>query len=107
MDQVFIIPLTNIPQRFTIELSGKAYVVVCKWNGEMPAWTLDISDEVTNQPLIVNLPLVTGTDLLEQFPHIGIPGELYTTTDGDEYAPPTLENLGQEAHLYYLVSADV
>jgi len=105
MEQLFVIPLTNVPQRFTIELSGVAYIIVCKWNGEMPAWTLDIFDEVTSQPLIVNLPLVAGANLLEQFGHIGIPGKLLVYTDGDEFAPPTLDNLGQEANLYYLVDA--
>lgn len=105
MEQLFVIPLTNVPQRFTIELAGVAYIIVCKWNSEMPAWTLDIFDEVTSQPLIVNLPLVAGANLLEQFSHIGIPGKLLVYTDGDEFAPPTLDNLGQEANLYYLVDA--
>lgn len=105
MEQLFVIPLTNVPQRFTIELSGVAYIIVCKWNGEMPAWTLDIFDEVTRQPLIANLPLVAGVNLLTQFEHIGIPGKLFVYTDGDEFAPPTLDNLGQEANLYYLVDA--
>lgn len=105
MEQLFVIPLTNVPQRFTIELAGAAYIIICKWNGEMPAWTLDIFDEVTSQPLIVNLPLVAGANLLEQFGHIGIPGKLLVYTDGDEFAPPTLDNLGQEANLYYLVDA--
>jgi len=71
----------------------------------MPAWTLDIFDETTSQPLIVNLPLVAGANLLEQFGHIGIPGKLLVYTDGDEFTPPTLDNLGQEANLYYLVDA--
>lgn len=105
MEQLFIIPLSNVPQRFTIELSGVVYIIVCRWNGEMPAWTLDIFDEATNNPLIINLPLVAGADLLSQFGHIGIPGKLLVYTDGDEFAPPTLDNLGQEANLYYLVDA--
>ena len=105
MEQLFVIPLTNVPQRFTIELAGVAYIIVCKWNGEMPAWTLDILDEVASQPLIVNLPLVAGANLLAQFEHIGIPGKLLVYTDGDEFVPPTLDNLGQEANLYYLVDA--
>jgi len=103
MDQLFVMPLSNVPQRFIVELAGTAYIIVCKWNGEMPAWTIDIFDEVTSQPLIVNLPLVAGTDLLGQFEHIGIPGKLLVYTDGDEFSPPTLDNLGQEANLYYLV----
>lgn len=105
MEQLFIIPLVNVPQRFTIELSGVGYVIVSKWNGEMPAWTIDIIVDATNTPLIVNLPLVSGANLLGQFGHLGIPGKLLVYTDGDEFSPPTLDNLGQAANLYYLVDA--
>jgi hypothetical protein len=102
MEEIFVIPLTNIPQRFTIELSGVAYIITCKWNPEAPAWVLDFADEASNQVLLTNVPLVAGADLLEQFKHVGIPGKLLVYTDGDEFAPPTLENLGQEANLYYV-----
>ena len=102
MEEIFIIPLTNVPQRFTIQLSGVAYIITCKWNPEAPAWVLEFADEVTNQVLLTNVPLVAGADLLEQFKHVGIPGKLLVYTDGDEFAPPTLENLGQEANLYYV-----
>ena len=103
MEQLFLIPLTNVQQRFTIEMAGVSYIIVCKWNGEMPAWTIDVLSEVTSLPIIVNLPLVAGSDLLQQFNHVGIPGKLLVYTDGNEFAPPTLANLGQEANLYYLV----
>lgn len=102
-EQLFKIPLDNTPQRFAIELAGQSLVIVSQWNGEMPAWTIDIIDGATEQPLIMCLPLVSGVDLLAQHEYIGIPGQLIIYTDGDEFAPPTLENLGQEANLYYLV----
>lgn len=101
MGELFVLPLTNVPQRFTIELSGVAYVMTCRWNGEMPAWVLDIEDEATAGALISNLPLVSGADLLSQFTHVGLPGRLFVYTDGNEFSPPTLDNLGQEANLYY------
>ncbi len=104
MEEIFVIPLINVPQRFTIELSGVAYIITCKWNPEAPAWVLDIADEATTTTLLTNLPLVAGADLLEQFGHVGIPGKLLVYTDGDEFAPPTLENLGQEANLYYVAN---
>lgn len=102
-EQLFKIPLSNVPQRFAIELAGLSLIVVSRWNGEMPAWVLDFYDEASNEPMVLSLPLVSGVDLLTQFEHIGIPGQLIVYTDGDEFAPPTLENLGQEANLYYLV----
>lgn len=102
--QFFTIPLTNVPQRFAIELAGRALIVVSKWNAEMPAWEIDLLDGVTAQPLITSLPLVSGSDLLSQFQHLGIPGQLIIYTEGDALAPPTLDNLGAEADLYYLVT---
>lgn len=102
-EQVFKIPLTNVPQQFEIELAGRSLLMESKWNGQQSAWELSISDSVTAEPLIVGLPLVTGVDLLKQFAHTGIPGRLVCYTDGDQFAPPTLKNLGQEAALYYLV----
>lgn len=102
-EQLFKIPLINIPQRFAIELAGRSLIVVSQWNDEAPAWMVSFYDEATNEPLILSLPLVSGADLLSQHQHLGIPGQLIVYTDGDEFAPPTLENLGQEANLYYLV----
>ncbi len=102
-EQLFKIPLDNVPQRFAIELAGRSLVIVSQWNDEMPAWTVDIIDGDTEEPLIMCLPLVSGADLLAQHEYIGIPGQLIVYTDGDELSPPTLSNLGQEANLYYLV----
>ena len=102
-EQLFKIPLDNIPQRFAIELAGRSLIAGSRWNDEAQAWMLDFYDEQTNEPLIISLPLVVGADLLSQHEYIGIPGQLIAYTDGDEFAPPTLDNLGQEANLYYLV----
>jgi hypothetical protein len=49
------------------------------------------------------MPLVTGIDLLRQYRYLGIPGSMIVYTDGDPDAPPTLENLGNESNLYYVV----
>lgn len=102
-DQVFKIPLTNVPQRFSIDLAGKSLIIISQWNEEMLAWVLDILDGDTEEPLVCCLPLISGADLLEQHEYLGIPGQLIVYTDGDETAPPTLENLGIEANLYYVV----
>ena len=104
-EQVFKIPLTNRPQQFEIELSGRSLLMTSKWNGQQSAWEISIADSITNEPLVVCLPLVAGIDLLKQSEHIGIHGKLVCYTDGDQFAPPTLGNLGQEAALYYLVDA--
>lgn len=100
-EQTFRIPLEAVPQRFAIELSGKSLIMVSRWNGEMPAWELDILDGETEVALVSSLPLVTGSDLLAQHPHLGIPGQLIVYTEGTDEAPPTIDNLGSLADLYY------
>lgn len=63
-------------------------------------WILDISD-VTGVPLACGIPLVTGANLIEQYPDLTIPGSLYCVTDADFFKPPTFNNLGVSSHLYY------
>jgi len=102
-DTLFTIPVENIPQDFNITLSGLQLRTVCKWN-EFCGWLLDIYDATTQEPLIMALPLVVGCDILEQYKYTGIPGAMIVYTDGDQYAAPTLTNLGVESNLYYLVN---
>lgn len=104
-DQLFKIPLQNTPQVFDIELNERSFRMVCRWNPEMPAWTVCLLDGETQAPLVTCLPLVTGTDLLAQFQHLGIVGSLFVYVDGGAGTEeiPTLESLGKEANLYYYV----
>lgn len=104
-EKLFRIPLINEPQTFEINLSGGAYVIICRWNEEMPAWQICMKNAITNQLLLTCLPLITGVDLLAQYKHLGIPGRLFCYTEGNADAPPTLENLGVEGQLYYYVES--
>lgn len=102
MAEVFKIPLSNVPQKFSISLSNMPLVITCKYNNVGICWMLQISDGNTEEALTGFFPLVTGTDLLRQLPSLGIPGELWVYTDGNAYAVPSLDNLGVEANLYYV-----
>lgn len=99
------IPLEAVPQRFAIELSGVSLIMACRWNPELPAWTLDVYDGETSAPLAMGLPIVTGVDLLGQHRHLGIPGQLLVHVEGADEAAPTLDNLGSLADVYYYVPA--
>lgn len=101
----FRIPLTAAPQAFALELAGRPLRLVSRWNDEMPAWVLDVYDGITGAPLILCVPLVVGLDLLEQFRHVGIPGSLICTTLAAPLEPPTFENLGGAANLFYVLEA--
>lgn len=101
--EVFRIPLTNVPQRFAIDLNGRSFIFVCKYNPEMPNWVLDIIDGDTEEPLIACLPMITGANLLAQHAYVGIDGAFVVYTDGNEFAIPTLDNLGNEANLYFVI----
>lgn len=101
--KAFKIPLINVPQRFAIDLAGKSYIVLCRYNTEMENWLISMQDGDTEVDIFDSLPLVTGVDLLAQYDYLGIPGSLIVYTDGNELAPPTEFNLGQECNLYYVV----
>lgn len=99
---VFYIPVVNIPQTFLISLAGKSYLMTCKWNDAPEAgWVVDFADGITNEPIVSNLPLITGTDILDGLGYLGFNGFLYIITDGDKFAVPTLANLGNESNLYF------
>lgn len=99
----FILPLTNIPQSFEITLAGVDYTMTVKWNDSFEGgWVFDLSDVNTNLPVVSNVPFITGANLLSGLDYLGIGGELWVYTDGDETAVPTLENLGVESNLYFV-----
>ena len=99
--EIYLLPLTNAPQRFDIDLGGTDYIVQCRWNPENPSWIVDLWRADNGNSLFCNLPLVTGVDLLVQYQHI-ITGSLYIYTDGNEDEAPTMESLGNESNLYYI-----
>ena len=101
----FLLPLVNIPQKFTVAMAGVNYNVTCKWN-DLPdaGWILDIADQNDNL-LACNIPLITGADCLSGLEYLGINGQLFVYTDGDANAVPTLDNLGIDSNLYFLTNA--
>jgi len=98
----FKIPLSNIPQSFQIALAGKEYLCTCRYNSAVDAgWAVDFADADSGLPIVLNIPLVTGVDLLDGLQYLGFQGVLFVYTAGDQFAVPTLENLGLESNLYF------
>jgi hypothetical protein len=99
---LFQIPFANIPQKFSIELAGTTYFFVNRWNpAHEGGWFLDIYDS-EEKPMLMNLALVTGSDLFSQHKHLGFPGTLVVYTEGDEGVLPTLENLGTDSNVWLI-----
>lgn len=102
MATVYLIPLVSDPQTFQIQLGANTYQMVSRWNSAPDAgWIVDFSDANTGASIIANIPLIIGADLLAGLEYLGFDGSLYVYTDGNQLNPPTIDNLGVEANLYF------
>lgn len=96
------IPLSATPQQFDISLGGTTYQLTLSWNVALQSWVLDIRDASGND-ILLGVPLVTGVNLLAQYPHLGFNGSLIVQTDHNPDAIPTYDNLGDTSHLFFVV----
>ena len=103
MATVFAIPVqVGTPQSFNIRLGGVQYNMTLKYrNCDQGGWTLDITD-MSGAQLLTGVPLVTGVDLLAQYPYLGFGGSLYVQTSSDPDAVPTFQNLGADGQIYWV-----
>jgi hypothetical protein len=93
------------PFREEVALFDVTYTFKFNWNKRSKCWILDIFTD-TGLKVLCGVPLVTGSDLLEQFLYlpIGRYGILTALTFGPGIPPdnnPTFFNLGIDGHLYY------
>ncbi|WP_458038696.1 phage baseplate plug family protein [Pantoea ananatis] len=86
-------------QQFSMAVKGSSYSFRVLWRDI--CWVLDISDG-TGSAIISSIPLVTGTDLMEPFNHLGLGFSLLVVCDvpGQDY--PTETDLGTRSHLYII-----
>lgn len=89
------------PQTFQASLNGVIYLMTLNWNNASQCWTLDLSSS-SGALLLGSIPLITGTDLIDQFSYLGIGGSLIVQTDNSPDAVPTFTNLGVNGHLYFI-----
>lgn len=98
----FVLPLANTPQTFQIALAGVNYTCTCKWNDSPDAgWVMDFINADSGVPVVYNVPLITGADMLAGLEYLGFNGRLIVFTDGDDFATPTLLDLGVESNVYF------
>lgn len=102
MRTAYTIPLIPTPQTLSIILGGTQYTLRVLWNSASSCWVLDIYD-VSGNPVVLGIAIVTGADLLSQFEYLGFGGSLCAQTDFDTLAVPTFNNLGAGGNLYFVV----
>ena len=90
------------PQTLQVTLNGTNYNLRVWWNAPNQLWYIDFFD-TQNNPILLGIPMTTGTDLLGQYEYLEFGGSLYALSDFDTAAPPTFVNLGSTGHLYFVV----
>ena len=101
----YLLPVANTPQKFNITLGGIEYILTCRWNNsDLGGWYINIDDAVTGKSLIHNIPLIAGADLLAQYGYYFFGGALVIYTNAEGMTPPTIDNLGTDSNLYYVVN---
>lgn len=104
--KVYRIPLTPVPQAFSIMLAGTSYKLTVRWNDAIQGgWVLDIDLPDNAGHVVKSMPLVTGVDLLEPYGYLGIDGGLVVWTD-DHDDPPSIDNLGSGVDLLFVTQED-
>lgn len=101
--QIFLLPLTNLPQLFNITLGATNYIMNVVWNNAPDAgWFIGFANQQTGEQIVNNIPLITGVDLLAGLQYLGFDGQLVCYTAGDDTAVPTLDNLGVDSNVYFI-----
>lgn len=102
MTTFYQIPITGTPQSFGITLSGNDYVFEFYYANTIEGgWILNISDSLGN-PMVNGIPLVTGVNLLAQYPYLNFGGGLWVQTPSNPSNTPTFTNLGTDSLLFWL-----
>ena len=89
------IPLSAKNQKFRIRLNGHSYYLKFMF---LNRWFMSISNEL-DKPMINNLPLVTGINLLEQHQHL-INGS-FIVVNNNEDESQKFSDLGILIRLYW------
>ena len=102
MPKYLEIPLVSGSQSFATRLGGVDYQFQIAYrNVTEGGYFLDIADGRGN-PLVQGVPLVTGINLLAQYPDIGFAGRLWLQTASVPDALPTYDGLGTDSKLLWV-----
>lgn len=103
MPIVYELPLAPVAQTFSTSVAGRGVRITLAWrNAGGSGWCMSLADE-NGTPLLSEVPLVTGCDLLGQHKHLGLLFEIWVQGDPDPAEVPTYAGLGTQAKLYAVV----
>lgn len=73
---VYQLPVTNRPNntlraQVVVDGENREYLLALRYREVCKYWTMDVAD-LSGNAILVNIPLVTGVNLLEQMHHLGL-----------------------------------
>lgn len=102
--KIYTLPFTNEDVTCSLKLENKTFRMRNQWNPVAAYWELSLYDYDTNEPLVINQPLLNGVDILGQYPELGLNGIMFTVSRGSDVAvDPMEEGLGTEQEVLYAV----
>lgn len=102
-----IISLSNLPnQTYTVTIPGDTrnitFIITQSYNEQAKYWVMGIYDQ-SNNPIITNIPMLSGYNLLEQYAYLNI-GEIYVINIGDQaIESPDDTNIGNNFELKWVL----
>lgn len=79
----YLIPILAENQTFSVSLNSINYTFTIVWNAKTNTWDMSIVVTKTKEKLLNCIPLVPGTNLLEQFEYLGFGLSLTTNLPGN------------------------
>lgn len=91
---------TDCPQSFTCQLGNNTYQFDLTWNERSQVWVMNISDPVSQNPIVTGLSLTLGVDLLKAYA-LGI-GALVVWDETGSHTEATVTSLGSSVNVYWI-----
>lgn len=100
----FKVPLNPFPETFSVTINNVDFNAVTRWNAVQQCWVASVQD-ANSVPILQNIPLIPGVDLLGQFAYLAPGVKLSTLVDYDAAAAPKYAELGTTANVYVETTA--
>jgi hypothetical protein len=91
------IPLSPDNQQFTTDINGVSYQIRSLWR-DSAGWVVDLMD-ASGSPVVLDIPLVTGANLLSQYAYLNLGFGLVVVCDDPGQDYPSKTDLGIKSHL--------